>query len=84
LRNDEEVTELVPREWELRIQKASLFTASAIAGCGNNVSSGKWMTVPCGLVFCLKDGGSRFLPVIASTLTSKMVSHPRKFLYALL
>jgi len=68
----------------LRIQKAALFTASAIGGCGNNVSSGKWMPVPCGLVFYLKDGGSRFLPIIAYTLTSKMVSHPRKCLYSLL
>jgi hypothetical protein len=84
VRNDEEVTGLVPTEWELRIKKAAHFTASAIGGCGNNVSSGKWMPVPCGLVFCLKDRGSRFLPVIASTLTSKMVSHLRKFLYALL
>jgi hypothetical protein len=68
----------------LRIKKAALFTASAIGGCENNVSSGKWMPVPCGLVFYLKDGGSRFLPIIAYTLTSKMVSHPRKFLYSLL
>jgi len=42
------------------------------------------MPVPCGLVFHLKDGGSRFLPIIASTLTSEMVSHPRTFLYSLL
>jgi hypothetical protein len=56
--NGEEVTGIVPSEWELRIQKAALFTALAIGGCGNNVSSGKWMPLPCGLVFYLKDGGS--------------------------
>lgn len=46
--NGEEVTGLVPSKWELRIQKAAFFTASATGGCGNNVSSGKWMPVPCG------------------------------------
>lgn len=30
--NGEEVTGLVPGEWELRIKKAALFTASAIGG----------------------------------------------------
>ena len=28
--NGEEVTEILPSEWELRIKKAALFTASAI------------------------------------------------------